>query len=447
MSDLTFDDLDRKRADADFEARKSQWLRSWRAYYGDHNKPLKKKKKQPDFNLMVNYIKLAIEVKTAFLFGEPGKEIRFTTDADITAHTEQELYLKNLWGFNRKLTKLNKLALNGHITGMAYVLVQRPINGGMFPRLTILDPEIVRPVWNPEDIDELEKVIIQYDAKDPETGKILTYKKTIERNGINWRILDQSRHPDGKLFSDPTIEEWPYTWCPVHHCQNYVDPNTFWGMSDVEDEVIGLNDAINFTLSNINKILYFHAHPKPWAKGVRADQIKANTEDMTVLESPDGMLANLEMRGDLGASITFYQTLRNAFKQISHVPEVSLGGIDDPARVSSLALRVLYGPLLMQIGQKRITYGEMLSELNRHLLEMGNPEWAGTAVENHWPYVLPEDPETEARTLAIHQQLGTSQRTILAKLGYQPDDEAANREHEQQSLGDALLKQFNSGEA
>lgn len=447
MSELTFSDQDRQRVMADFEARRAQWMRSWRAFYGDHKKPLKKKKKQPDFNLKVNYVKLAIEVKTAFLFGEPGKEIEFRTDADMSAHTEQELYLKNVWGFNRKLTKLNKMALNGHVTGMAYVLVQRPDDGGMFPRLTILDPDIVRPVWNPEDIDELEKAYLEYDATDPETGQILNYKKTIERNGVNWRILDQHRSPDVKLFSEPTIEEWPYPWCPLHYCQNYVDPNTFWGMSDIEDEVIDLNDAINFTLSNINKILYFHAHPKPWAKGVRADQIKANTEDMTVLESADGMLANLEMQGDLAASVNFYSTLRNAFKQISHVPEVSLGGIDDPARVSSLALKVLYGPLLMQIGQKRITYGEMLSELNSHLLEMGNESWAGTAVFNSWPYVLPEDPETEARTLVLHQQMGASQRTVLTKLGYQADDEAEYRGSEQTSLGDALLKQFDAGEA
>lgn len=453
MSNQTIQNHDAARINATHSALVGQWRRAWNYYYGRHKKQLAVGKRQKrDFNLMINYVKLAIDVKTSFLFGEPSKSIEFTTDAGKQDDTPAELWLRNVWEYNRKLTKLRKLAVNGHICGTAYLMLKAPRLGQAFPEIIVLDPEFVKPEWDIDDIDRLDRVVIEYENARPD-GTLWTDRKVIEQNpdGAGWVIIQMERSVDSEDDDFQQVGDvilWPYSWCPVHHCQNIPDPNVFFGLSDVERDLMDLNDAINFTVSNINKILFFHAHPKTWGKGVSAEQLTVNADGTILLNSKDGMLANLEMSGDLQSSLGFYETLRGAFKQMSSVPEVALGGIDDPARVSSLALKVLYGPLLMQTGQKRVTYGEMLEEVCRHLLEMGNPEWAGTRVSIEWPYVLPEDPETEARTLVLDQQLGLSKATAMQKRGYKATVEKENREDEAAenvSIGDQLLKDFDAG--
>lgn len=440
---------DSARVNATHSSMQGQWRKAWQYYYGNHKKALTIGAKQKkDFNIFINYIRLAVDVKVAFLFGEPGKCLEFTTDGEAQGETAEEIWLKNVWEYNRKLTKLTKMGKNGHVCGTAYLMAKEPKAGQAFPEIVVLDPDIVQPFWDPDDVDRLEKVVIEYDAIRPDDGRLWGERKVIEQNDAGqWTITQHERDPEKDEFNEVETLIWPYSWNPVHHCQNVVDPNVFFGLSEIEPDVIRLNDAINFIVSNMNKIIFHHAHPKTWSTNAPADQLKTNVNGVIALDK-DSTLNLLEVSGDMAQSIAFYNELRSAFKQISSTPEVALGGIDDPARVSSLALKVLYGPLLMQTGQKRITYGEMLEEFCRHLLEMGDKKWVGTRVQAVWPYVLPEDPETESRTLMNDQQLGVSKATALTKRGYKPEVEKANREAEQGenlSIGDQILRDFDAG--
>lgn len=446
MNDDYFDMTDqRDRVGADEAARHSRYRDAWTAYYGDLKKPLRVKAGQPDDNVLVNYVRLAVDTKSGFLFGAPGREIKFSTDADENDLNRTEFWLEGCWQFNRKMTTLQAIALNGQVCGNAYVRVHLPRPGEAFPRLVVLDPAIVTPVWSHDDVTDVYKWIIQYEATN-ERGHVVEYRQIIERNEAGrWLITDASRDKNRAAWREAESVLWPFAWSPVHHCQNYVDPNVFWGMSDIEPDVIALNKSINFALSNISRILRFHAHPKTWGKGFNADQLKIAVDEVVVLTNADASLQNLEMVSNLDSSIAFYEALRTAMRQITAVPEVALGGIDDASRVSSLALKVLYGPLLASTERKRITYGEMLSQLNSHLLEIGNLG-AGTAVRNVWPHMLPEDPYTQAQTMLLDQQLGASQETTLRQRGYNPTEEKMRKEQETLNMGDALLGAFERGE-
>jgi hypothetical protein len=447
MAERTFDLSQQQMRDqivADEQNRLQQYRRAWEAYYGQHKKPLRIKKNQPDDNVIVNYIRLAVDVKTAFLVGEPGKEINFDTDDQEGETSPQETWLGQCWRKNRKLTTLHKIALNGSVCGNSYVKVMRPPNGWQYPRLISLDPAIVKPTWNPDDIDEVLEWRIRYTATSS-GGQVVYKQQLIQPSGNVWEILDQERLPQASEWQTVRREMHPFTWAPIFHCQNLPDPNVFWGLSDIEPDVVNLNNALNFILSNINRILRFHAHPKTWGRGFREEQLKVAVDETIVLESPDAHLENLEMLSDLSSSITFYQEVRRALREVVNVPEVAFGGIEDPSRVSSLALKLLYGPLLMLTGRKRVTYGEMLSELNSGLLEMGG-FGSGIEVSNKWPFVLPEDPKSEAETLLLDQQLGLSKETALKKRGYDAADEAVRRQDEGENLGAQLLRAFERGD-
>jgi hypothetical protein len=75
-------------------------------------------------------------------------------------------------------------------------------------------------------------------------------------------------------------------------------------------------------------------------------------------------------------------------------------------------------------------------ELNRRLLEIaGFGDDLMTTL--HWPELIPGDPDAEAKTLLMWQQLGVSQDTILRRLGLDPELE---REKRNMSAGEATMR-------
>jgi hypothetical protein len=194
-------------------------------------------------------------------------------------------------------------------------------------------------------------------------------------------------------------------------------------------------------LSNIARILRFHAHPKTWAKGCAATDLKVAVDETIVLQSPEAELHNLEMQGDLNSSLEFYKRLKEAMHEIADVPEVATGKVESIGSLSGVALQILYQPLINKTKSKRETYGEMLIELNRRILEM-----AGFGSDNiceiHWSELLPKDIMQERQAALLDQQLGVSQDTLLMQLGYNPDLERQKRETNSADLAETMLTAF-----
>jgi len=197
-------------------------------------------------------------------------------------------------------------------------------------------------------------------------------------------------------------------------------------------------------LSNLARIIRFHAHPKTWGRGFLADQLKVAVDETIVLPSPDAELHNLEMESDLSSSIAFYERLREALHEISRIPEVATGKLDRTGQLSGVALAILYQPLLEKTESKRRTYGDMLVELNRRLLALG-----GYGEENHtvihWPELLPRDMLQERQAALLDEQLGVSRDTILTRLGYDAELEAQKRELENDEDTAARARRYNRG--
>lgn len=421
---------------ADEIARANRIAARWRVYHGQHPKPLRLRQGQPDDNVIVNYARVVVDKSVSFLF---GRDVRF--ELDETAKTEAEQWLDACWRANRKMTLLQKLALNGAIAGHAFLKI---VPSQPYPRLVVLDPATVHVAWEPDDIEQVVRYKIQYNALDPQTGKLIVVRQLIERDVQVWRIVDQRSSADSTSWQTLAEAVWPHPWPPIVDCQNLPCPNEYFGISDLEDDVLQLNNSINFILSNLARIIRYHAHPKTWGRGFSANQLNIAVDETIVLPSPDAELRNLEMISDLSSSIALYERLREALHEVTRVPEVATGKLDRAGALSGVALNILYQPLLEKTETKRRTYGDLLVELNRRLLALG-----GFGEDNrtvlHWPELLPGDPKAEAETALLHQQLGVSQSTILQKLGYEPELEAQKREVSSRQLGEQLLSAFERG--
>lgn len=421
-----------ERIDTEEHARLLQYAQAWKAYFGQHRRALKVRPGQSDDNVIINYCRELVDKGVAFLFGqEPDFEI------DETGETEAELWLSKCWKHNRKMQLLKKIALNGGVCGHCFVKI---VPRDPYPRLVNISPEYVTVVTDPDDIEAVWRYRIQYPALG-HNGEQLTIRQVIEQtdNG-RWIILDQMATDNNPFVTRETVV-WPYAWPPIVDCQNLPSPNEYYGLSDIESDVIDLNHSINFIVSNISRILRFHAHPKTWAKGCQASDLKIAIDEMIVLQSAEGEMHNLEMQSDLGSSIEFYRRLKEAMHEVTNVPEIATGKVDNIGSLSGVALQILYQPLIDKTTSKRDNYGAMLVDLCQHFLEIGG--WGADGdVTIHWPELLPRDIMQERQAALLDQQLGVSKDTLLRQLGYDPDVELDKSETENGDMAETMLTAF-----
>lgn len=424
--------------------RQMRFRRAWEAYHGEQPKPLKVRPGEPDDNARVNYARLIVNKGVSFLF---GRDVAF--ELDETQRTREEEWLDRCWQSIGGMLLLQKLALNGAVCGHAWAKVLPAkvgrASGPVYPRVVVLDPANVSVGLAADDIEEIVWYKIQYNAVDPNNGDPLVRRQWIRPDGNGWQITDEESR-NGSGWMTLAEERWPYAWAPVIDCQNLPLPNEFWGVSDLESDVLELSQGIDFVLSNLKKIIRYHAHPKTWGRGFDSQKLTVGIDGVIILNAPDAELHNLEMESDLASSITLYDRLREALHEVSQVPEVATGKLDNVGQLSGLALQILYQPLMEKTEVKRRSYGALLVELNRRLLELG-----GFGPDNrtvlHWPELLPTDLMVERQAALIDQQLGASEDTLLEKLGYDPDLEREKRRTNEAQAGARMLDDIEHGEA
>jgi SPP1 Gp6-like portal protein len=437
---------------------------AWKAYHGQTERPLRETKSDPKGadNVRLNFGRLFVNKGVSFLF---GMDLQFEVDGE--KKSEADTWLSECWDANRRMTTLLRLGINGGVCGHAFLKLIAPApprpggkppgtpgeGGRPYPRIVVLDPACVTVRWQPDDYEQVISYTIHWHGVDPRTSKPVAYRQVIERvpspesqvpsqlgtrdfgcplgGGTYWLITDQESHEDRGIWVTTREAGWPFPWAPVLHCQNLPCPNEFWGLSDLEEDVLAANHALNFVVSNINRILRIHAHPKTWGSGFSATELRIGVDETIVLPGQDAKLQNLEMLSDLSSSLDFARQLKEALHEIARIPEVATGKVENLGQLSGLALQILYGPLVELTGTKRLLYGELLEELGNRLLELGG-YGGGHRITTQWPQVLPNDPKGEAETALLHGELGVSRDTLISRLGMDPVVEREKRRREQE---------------
>mgnify|MGYP001184572068 CR=1 FL=1 len=417
--------------------RLKKFQKNWEQYYGKGPKPMAVKSGKPDDNVRLNFARMIVDKGVSFLF---GKEVKFELTEGEKTPAEQ--WLDDCWAANRKMTTLQKVALNGGVCGHSFVrLYTEP--GKKFPRVIVLDPETVTISLAADDIDTVYSYKIQYPSIDPDTDKSVTVRQVIERDGPYWRIKDERGDIGAGSWQTISDSKWPYTFPPIVDCQNLPAPNEFWGISDIEDDLIEVMNANNFIMSNLVKIVRYHGHPKTWGTGFQPTQMNTAVDETIVLPL-NATLQNLEMSGDMDKVLNIYKELKLFTHELSRVPEVATGKVESIGQLSGVALEILYQPLLEKTETKRMTYGDMLVEINRRLLALGGyGEELYTALR--WQELLPKDSLMQANAALALKQLGVSGDTLMQEAGYDPDVEREKRKLEDTGLGEALLRSFDAG--
>ena len=413
----------------DVRERMQRIKRAYDAYYYGGPDTLKVRKGEINDNVKMNYARLIVDAGVANLF---GGELTITPPADSPDEVRDSI--ERMLDVNGGGLLWQKMGTSGAIGGtMFYRLL--PYKDTV--RVAVLDPSTVEVVWADDDHELVQGYIITFV---PNAGIDARLRRlTVEPMEDEWHLYEQEANEDGEWIT-VSDEHWPYEFPPVGHCQNLPSPHEAYGIADLEPDVLDLCDGINRSMSNINRIVRLYAHPRTWGKMIGdALNMNANPGAVIRLEHPDAELHNLEMSSDLSSSIEMYRRLVQALHETTRIPEVATGKLDSAGNLSSLALRILYAPLLQKTESKRRTYGRAIEEMMERAMALLDIE---TTVEIQWPDLLPSDPEALRRSAVLDAQVGVSRASILKSLGYDPETEAENLRAEaeaQQSTFDAGL--------
>lgn len=437
--------------------RLARYERAWKSWQGDQPKQLKvgridpkTKRRPPDDNVRVNLPRLIVNTGVHYLF---GKELAISTDEE-RAKNPQEEWLDKVLPMDRRMLLLQKLGTNGGVTGHVYARIHLPKTSGALPRVVALDPAIVYPKWKHDDIEIVLSYRIEYRAL--VDGRIRRFRQMIEptsgdpESTASWIVRDFEATVDGewKLTGETA---WEYPFPPIADWQNLPNPNEYFGLADLEDDVVELCNAINRVLSNANKMVRIFGHPKTVASGLTKTQlgeIDTTPGGIIGLPHPDAKLTNLDTRADLAGSIELKRDLVSGLHEIAMIPEVATGTLDKTGDLSGAALQILYGPLLALTNAKRLTYGVGLDQLVRRLLVVGRQVSTVEDVDPvlNWPNVVPSDPKTEREVALLDVDLGASKESQLERFGYDPEKEKERRQTEAAEAAERAREAFDSNE-
>ena len=460
---------------ADVE-RKAAMQSAWKAYRGQLPNPLKVTAGQPNDNVLSNRCEPIVNKGVSFLFGAVLKLEATDENTDGNGGTDtppapvaaapntpparrkhrrtrslkpspKQDFLDGLWGDDDdRMTLLSQMGINGAVCGQQFVKLI-PAQGAMqYPRLVVMDPMLVRMVSSPDDVSLVLAYIIEYPVGDDLQKRQIIAR--IDPDGLalldgyddideTWTITNYARKGTaGSWFRVGAVEHWPYPFAPIFTNQNLPNPNELWGAADLSPDLIEMNRVLNFVQSNTSRIIKFHAHPKTWAKGVGLGQISVAVDETIVLESDTAAIGVLEMKSDLHSSLAFAGVIRSDMDEQSRVPAVALGRLEalPKGNISGVALQLLFQPLVEKTTQKQRLYGQMIRAVSRAAMVVASiipvAEFERCKIDLHWQNLLPIDDLSAAQTAQILQSIGVSSATILAKLGYDAEDEAVKSANE-----------------
>lgn len=419
--------------------------RGWRLYYGQFDPSLAKSKTDPfaHDNVSIGYTGLVVDTVVSWLFGDvPEWQIPETSASNAeddpageAARARMTKELNAVWEQSAKMLLLQQLAINGAVTGHAFlkIIPPDPGYGERYPRLEAIDPSNVEIETDPFDSKRRTGYVIQWDDVDA-AGNAITYRQEIRRSGERpgfWLVRDLELVEGGTTWVVVREMLWPRPWPPLLDCQHLPAPNEVYGRSEIDEQLFVQNRAINFGFSNNNRILRTHGHPRLGATGVaEGEEIPSGVDDAIGFENPDAEVFLLEMKNSIEHSFGQVDRLTEALFRTRRLPLIAIGDVKAVSNLSGPALSLYLRPLVKKVETLRETYGELLIETNRRLLSlMGYGEMVRITIK--WPELLPPDLLPEAQAYEVHhRELGASRETILRKLQYDPELEKARREAE-----------------
>jgi len=382
----------RDAASGELAARRAAAGKAWNYYDGKHKPHLKTRAGEPDDNVAVNLIKQTADREVSFLVGPefPILELGSAEDA-------AEGWLRTAWADGARV--LARAAKYGVVEGHAVVRVMpAPVPdgaGGNAVRLVVLSPSNFLAFWRADDVEEVLWYELHWEAGKTKCRQDIVHSETGE-----WMIHDWEMADSGGDWRLTTSAVWNYTLPPIIDWQHETNPRAYYGQGI--ESAIPLNDRVNKVMSDVVRILRYHAAPRTVGTGFKTEAlVPTGIDNFLTVENAQAKIYNLEMTTDLASSMAAVNFLSGALLAERRIT-VLKGDAADFQRVTNLGIRTIYMDQLSKNEELRRNYAAGIQKISQIMLMIGG--YAGRTPKVIWRDPLPIDP-AEATGIIERQRL------------------------------------------
>lgn len=335
-------------------------------------------------------IRTPIELdKVGVTIGDTKVEIDYDSndDGNITPEevenafvvTEKSVndYLNQVWDDNKRDILITEIGQTKSITGESWVKVryEEPIVDfedpfGEYPkgriRLSVVPTQFVFPRFDDHDKDKLDSLLVMYPIRTvEETG--LLFKRTVDTTVV-YKELWTSKEIivyEGKNIVDRM--ENPYGFIPFVQIKNFPIAGRTRGQSDLDD-IIPLNIELNTKKSDVSEVIDYHSAPITLVYGAKIGNLEKGANKVWGGLPKDSKVENLNLQGDLVASVNYTSDVKTSMCEIAGIPENVLGGASAISNTSGVALQYMNLPLIERTKVKRGCSADGLQRVNKMIL-------------------------------------------------------------------------------
>lgn len=416
---------------------------AWKAYDGDLDPPLIPMDDQPDDNVLANYIEDKVEAAKDFLF---GKEVEISVEDGVSQEVQD--FLNMTWGEKEtRIPLLQELYINGALAGQAFLRIM-PQPDGSF-RLVAQDPACISVKTAAQDCKTVSLYCIEYCEEEYVAGQAVQvyYREEIQRidpdqdgddgkpfsdTDATWSIQHWTRQGDRgqwEAAGEPII--WPYPFAPIFSCQHMVRPNSFWGKPTVTRNLIHLNESLNTSNSNIQKLGRVTSGPVVYATGTGLMDIDHSPGHIVIMPTPDGKIEAVNIQADIPSLQSQADRLQSRIDEQTGIPGIATGRASamPGGNMSGIAIELLFMSMIKKMDTERCLYGKLILDVSKALLIL-NKMSADIKLTLNWQSPLPADDTGAAQAALLKKQLGVSDATLLSEMGYDPEEEIEKNQNE-----------------
>ena len=370
-------------AEQEHAQRLTRYRTNWQFYKGRH---WDWQRDKSDPFVTVNYSRKFVDVHVNFLMkrgfsvtvpDDPATPAREDEDREFIRHM-----LDQTWKDNNKGLISIEMAQMGGITGDCFVRVSwddEPLFGKPHARIDVLPSQFVFPEFGgPVGVDrkKVNSVLVLFPRY--ETGDVPirrpygTPDKRIEVFGERWfknrvEVYDSRGAGTNSLGEPIEVRDNPLGEIPIVHIANYPIAGEFYGMSDLEG-LLDLNREFNEKATDISDVISYHGSPVTVISGAKVAQLERGANRIWGLPA-EASVKNLELNGNLDASMTYLKLVKAVMHEIGSVPEGVLGSFQATEAMSAAAVALRYMPLIDVRDVKILTYGAGIQRINRLVMK------------------------------------------------------------------------------
>ena len=361
------------------KARLDRYRKYWNMYKGSHWDTPRGGGDPDEKVITLNYSKRITDIMVNFLM-KGGFDITVpddpkTPEDESATRTFVKQKLDDTWRMNDKSLLAFEIGQLGGVTGDCFTRISWEENDpleGAFPRIEPLPSQYVFPSYGGSDglnrrrmlrckimWPQIEEVLVRTMFRGPKVERKVVWYSEV------WTAKKREKWREDKLIEEAVN---PFGEIPVVHIPNYPIAGEPFGISDIQT-ITDLNVELNDKATDISDVINYHGSPITVVIGAKVSTLEKGANRVWGLP-PGADIKNLELNGDLSASLNFFNLLRKGIFDLSGTPEAALSGPEHIAGTSGATLAQAYLPLIEQRDVKLELYGRGIRMINRLLLKV-----------------------------------------------------------------------------